>query len=207
MNSLFKTYAINGATLLCAIGLVACQSSSLQDTSAQVQEQTTSPFEYQHPAQDAASITDELSPQAVPEPDPDPILQFESVVEQRVIPVGGSNVLIGDDALAELQQLFEQVSKWHAVTGVRIIGHTDSEGSEASNQKLSVKRAQAVADKLSEFGVPQEKIRIEGKGEMEPLGDNSTVAGRANNRRVEIEVEGTAEIADIEESKQWAKNL
>jgi outer membrane protein OmpA-like peptidoglycan-associated protein len=67
-----------------------------------------------------------------------------------------------------------------------IIGHTDSVGPEAYNMKLSVRRAQAVADFLAAKGIPRSTMTIEGRGESEPVADNSTKAGRAKNRRVEI---------------------
>ncbi|MGV6818430.1 MAG: OmpA family protein [Thiotrichales bacterium] len=71
-------------------------------------------------------------------------------------------------------------------TTVRIVGHTDSVGSAEYNQRLSEKRAQAVADYLSQQGVSYSRIRTEGRGESEPRADNSTEAGRQLNRRVEV---------------------
>ncbi|MFV0574463.1 MAG: OmpA family protein [Vibrio sp.] len=70
---------------------------------------------------------------------------------------------------------------------VLVIGHTDSTGSEEYNQKLSEKRAQSVSDYLQTQGIGDSQIRSEGKGELEPIADNSTAEGRAKNRRVEIQ--------------------
>lgn len=67
-----------------------------------------------------------------------------------------------------------------------IIGHTDSTGSEAINNPLSVERAQSVRDYLAARGVSATRIQTAGHGEREPVADNSTDAGRARNRRVEI---------------------
>jgi outer membrane protein OmpA-like peptidoglycan-associated protein len=67
-----------------------------------------------------------------------------------------------------------------------IIGHTDSTGSEAVNNPLSIERAQSVRDYLAARGVSPARIQIAGRGEREPIADNSTEAGRAKNRRVEI---------------------
>jgi outer membrane protein OmpA-like peptidoglycan-associated protein len=67
-----------------------------------------------------------------------------------------------------------------------IIGHTDSTGSEAVNNPLSVERAQSVRDYLTARGVSPTRIQTEGRGEREPVAENSTEAGRAKNRRVEI---------------------
>jgi outer membrane protein OmpA-like peptidoglycan-associated protein len=67
-----------------------------------------------------------------------------------------------------------------------IVGHTDSTGSEAVNNPLSVQRAQSVRDYLSSRGVVATRVLTEGRGEREPVSDNTTDAGRAKNRRVEI---------------------
>jgi outer membrane protein OmpA-like peptidoglycan-associated protein len=67
-----------------------------------------------------------------------------------------------------------------------IVGHTDSTGSEAVNNPLSVQRAQSVRDYLSSRGVVATRVLTEGRGEREPVSDNATDAGRAKNRRVEI---------------------
>lgn len=71
---------------------------------------------------------------------------------------------------------------------VRIIGHTDSTGTDAINNPLSVERAAATRDYLVARGVSPTAFRIEGRGSREPIADNSTDAGRAQNRRVEIYV-------------------
>ncbi|WP_182342710.1 MULTISPECIES: outer membrane protein OmpA [Comamonas] len=71
------------------------------------------------------------------------------------------------------------------------VGHTDSIGSDAYNQKLSVRRAEAVKAYLVSKGIDKSRVYTEGKGEKQPVADNKTAAGRAKNRRVEIEVVGT----------------
>ena len=71
------------------------------------------------------------------------------------------------------------------------VGHTDSVGSEAYNQKLSVRRAEAVKAYLVSKGIEKNRIYTEGKGEKQPVADNKTKEGRTKNRRVEIEVVGT----------------
>ena len=67
-----------------------------------------------------------------------------------------------------------------------IVGHTDSTGSDAINNPLSVDRAQSVRDYLAGKGVSPTRVQTAGHGEREPIADNSTDAGRARNRRVEI---------------------
>jgi outer membrane protein OmpA-like peptidoglycan-associated protein len=71
-------------------------------------------------------------------------------------------------------------------TEVRIIGHADATGSDALNDQLSVQRAQATKNYLAMRGVDPSRIMVAGRGEREPVADNSTEAGRAKNRRVEI---------------------
>ncbi len=71
------------------------------------------------------------------------------------------------------------------------VGHTDSVGSDEYNQKLSVRRAEAVKAYLVSKGLEKNRVYTEGKGEKQPVADNATAEGRAKNRRVEIEVVGT----------------
>ncbi|WP_374407382.1 outer membrane protein OmpA [Hydrogenophaga sp.] len=71
------------------------------------------------------------------------------------------------------------------------VGHTDSKGTDAYNQKLSVKRAEAVKAYLVSKGIESNRVYTEGKGEGQPVADNATKEGRAKNRRVEVEVVGT----------------
>ena len=71
------------------------------------------------------------------------------------------------------------------------VGHTDSVGTDAYNQKLSVQRSEAVKAYLVSKNVEKNRVYTEGKGEKQPVADNKTTEGRAKNRRVEIEVVGT----------------
>jgi OOP family OmpA-OmpF porin len=71
------------------------------------------------------------------------------------------------------------------------VGHTDSVGSDAYNQRLSVRRSEAVKAYLVTKGIERNRVYTEGKGEKQPVADNKTAEGRAKNRRVEIEVVGT----------------
>ena len=74
------------------------------------------------------------------------------------------------------------------------VGHTDSVGSDAYNQKLSLRRAEAVKAYMVSKGIEANRVYTEGKGEKQPVADNKTAEGRAKNRRVEIEVVGTRPI-------------
>ena len=69
---------------------------------------------------------------------------------------------------------------------VRIVGHTDSTGNDAINDPLSVQRATSVRNYLSNRGVDPARTEVQGRGSREPVADNTTEAGRAMNRRVEI---------------------
>ncbi|MEO8024226.1 outer membrane protein OmpA [Polaromonas sp.] len=71
------------------------------------------------------------------------------------------------------------------------VGHTDAVGSDTYNQKLSVRRSEAVKAYLVSKGIEKNRVYTEGKGEKQPVADNKTSEGRAKNRRVEIEVVGT----------------
>ena len=82
---------------------------------------------------------------------------------------------------------FATVLKQNTDCDVAIFGHTDNTGSDAINNSLSVKRAQAVQSYLLSQGVSASQIRsVEGQGSTNPVADNSTAAGRQQNRRVEV---------------------
>ncbi len=81
---------------------------------------------------------------------------------------------------------FAQTLSENPKTTVRIVGHTDSSGSDAINDPLSVNRAAAVRSYLSARGIAADRIAIDGRGSREPVGSNATDAGRAQNRRVDI---------------------
>lgn len=71
------------------------------------------------------------------------------------------------------------------------VGHTDSVGTDAYNERLSIRRARAVKAYLVQLGVEDGRVYTDGKGESAPVADNKTAAGRAENRRVVVEVVGT----------------
>jgi OOP family OmpA-OmpF porin len=91
---------------------------------------------------------------------------------------------------AKLDDLADKV-KGLTLEVVIAVGHTDAKGTDAYNQKLSVRRADAVKEYLAGKGIEASRIYTEGKGKSQPVADNKTDAGRAKNRRVEIEVVGT----------------
>ena len=91
---------------------------------------------------------------------------------------------------AKLDDLADKV-KGLTLEVVIAVGHTDSKGTDAYNQKLSIRRSEAVKTYLTNKGIDASRIYTEGKGESQPVADNKTDSGRAKNRRVEIEVVGT----------------
>jgi OmpA-OmpF porin, OOP family len=94
------------------------------------------------------------------------------------------------DAKAKLDDLVAK-TKGLNLEVIIAVGHTDSVGSDAFNQKLSVARAESVKNYLVGAGVEKNRVYTEGKGKKQPVADNKTDDGRAKNRRVEIEVVGT----------------
>ncbi|MBJ7263390.1 MAG: OmpA family protein [Burkholderiaceae bacterium] len=94
----------------------------------------------------------------------------------------------------EGRQLLDQVAQQAQGLNLETIiavGHTDSIGTDAYNQKLSERRAASVKTYLTSKGVPADRIYTEGKGETQPVASNATREGRAQNRRVEVEIVGS----------------
>ncbi|MBM3316524.1 MAG: OmpA family protein [Candidatus Eisenbacteria bacterium] len=91
------------------------------------------------------------------------------------------------DPIPLLDQIAD-VLKRQPETRVTIVGHTDSRGSDEYNQRLSLRRAEAIRDYLVRKGVPAEQMMVDGKGESEPVASNETDEGRARNRRIEFKV-------------------
>lgn len=90
-----------------------------------------------------------------------------------------------DAAKTNIQSLASSLNQYPG-TDIKVIGHTDSRGTEQYNMGLSEKRAAAVKAYAVSQGVPASRLITIGKGFSEPIGDNATDAGRAENRRVEI---------------------
>ena len=89
-----------------------------------------------------------------------------------------------------LDQVAQQAQGLNLET-IIAVGHTDSIGSDAYNQKLSERRDASVKTYLTSKGVPADRVYTEGKGETQPVASNATREGRAQNRRVEVEIVGS----------------
>ncbi|OOG81060.1 hypothetical protein B0E41_18990 [Hydrogenophaga sp. A37] len=101
--------------------------------------------------------------------------------DKSVIKPGGKAAL--DGLVADMTKV--------DVETIIAVGHTDAIGTDGYNQALSIRRVEAVKAYLVSKGVPADRIKTEGKGEAQPVASNQTREGRAQNRRVEIEVVGT----------------
>jgi outer membrane protein OmpA-like peptidoglycan-associated protein len=86
-----------------------------------------------------------------------------------------------------LDQVAQTLSEYPK-TAIDVLGHTDSDGTEAYNQALSERRAQSVASYLSSHGVASVRMATMGYGETRPIASNETIDGKAQNRRVEIKI-------------------
>jgi len=91
-------------------------------------------------------------------------------------------------AVEQIAQLGDILAKYPE-DRIRIQGHTDSSGTSAYNEELSLRRAEAVRDVLGSRGVSSRQMLVEGVGAAQPVADNSTPEGRAQNRRVEIHID------------------
>lgn len=92
-----------------------------------------------------------------------------------------------------LNALVRDMGDLNAVANIEAVGHTDSIGTDEYNQGLSERRAATVKDYLVDQGISADKVEMQGMGESNPIATNQTREGRAQNRRVEITVQGTAQ--------------
>jgi OOP family OmpA-OmpF porin len=136
------------------------------------------------------------APVAAPAPAPSPAPVVAPVAAASKVSYAADAFFDFDKSVLKAEgkaKLDDLVAKVKAINLEVIIavGHTDSVGSDAYNQKLSMKRAEAVKAYLVSKGIEKNRVYTEGKGEKQPVADNKTSDGRAKNRRVEIEVVGT----------------
>ena len=130
------------------------------------------------------------APKPEPKPEPKPKPVAEKVTFAADVLFDFDKSVVKPEGKSKLDDLSNKV-KGINLEVVIAIGHADSIGSDAYNQKLSVRRAESIKAYLVSKGIEPNRIYTEGKGEKQPVADNKTKDGRAKNRRVEIEVIGT----------------
>lgn len=119
---------------------------------------------------------------------PEPVAATPQVItldDQGQVLFAFNSAELNTGAQQRLQSLLPKLND-PSVVSVKVIGHTDSVGSDAYNQGLSERRASSVAEYLISQGLAPQKVTSLGRGESEPVADNDADEGRAQNRRVEL---------------------
>ncbi len=135
-------------------------------------------------------------PPPTPPPPPPPSAPQTTRVKMTIAGatiIGLDSGVLKDEGKQKLDDIVNQLDGV-ALEVIVAVGHTDSAGPEAYNQRLSVRRAEAVKAYLVSKGIEANRVYTEGKGEAQPVADNKTKDGRAKNRRVEIEVVGSRQV-------------
>ncbi len=96
-----------------------------------------------------------------------------------------NNATIKPESMGTINYVVKMMTD-HPELNFSVEGHTDSDGDDASNQKLSEARAKAVMEKMTELGIPADRLTSKGHGESKPMAGNDTPEGKAQNRRVEF---------------------
>ncbi|MDP3814064.1 OmpA family protein [Pseudomonas sp.] len=123
------------------------------------------------------------------EPEPAPVEVVEPVRVELDVKFDFDKSVVKEDSQGDIQSLADFMKQYPQTT-TTVEGHTDSVGTDAYNQGLSERRANAVRDVLvNQHGIDSSRVSSVGYGESQPVEDNSTDEGRAVNRRVEAEVE------------------
>ncbi|MFN3914011.1 MAG: outer membrane protein OmpA [Aquabacterium sp.] len=138
------------------------------------------------------------APAAAPAPAPAPAVVPAAPTTEKVSFAADAffdfdKAVLKAEGKAKLDDLADKV-KDLTLEVIIAVGHTDSVGSDEYNQKLSIRRSEAVKAYLVGKGIDAARVYTEGKGEKAPVADNRTKEGRAKNRRVEIEVVGTRSV-------------
>jgi len=124
-----------------------------------------------------------------PPPPPPPVVMYEKTTMSTSALFDFDSDVLKEEGKVALHALGDDIkSKSGKVVDIDIIGHTDSTGPEDYNQGLSERRAQAVADYIIAEGIDATIIDVSGEGENNPIASNDTREGRAENRRVDVNV-------------------
>jgi len=132
----------------------------------------------------------ELRSIPAPAPEPAPNETWKTLLENKPVCIEGANfefdsAKLRNTAIRKLDEVMGFADKYRDAQ-LKVEGHTDSIGTKDYNQKLSERRAESVKAYLVKKGVAAERITAMGRGEEQPVADNKTAEGRAQNRRVEV---------------------
>ncbi|TYP65116.1 Outer membrane protein/peptidoglycan-associated(Lipo)protein [Pseudomonas sp. 9Ag] len=137
--------------------------------------------------QETVAVVETVEPAPMAEPEPEPVM--EAVRVELDVKFDFDKATIRQDAYDDIEVLADFMKQYDQ-TSTTVEGHTDSIGTDAYNQRLSMQRAESVRDALvNRYGVEANRLEAVGYGESRPVADNSTELGRAINRRVEASVE------------------
>lgn len=132
---------------------------------------------------------------AAPEPDPEPppatshaTLTEDHIVLDGKIQFGYDSAELDPSASELLDDVVKILEDHPEIEQIDVIGHTSTEGSAKHNKQLSTDRAASVADYLANRGIDRARLMSEGKGEDEPIADESVEGGKEKNRRVEFKI-------------------
>ncbi|QKE62741.1 OmpA family protein [Aquipseudomonas campi] len=162
--------------------LGAIESSSWAGGGAVVGAGMAAAYCWVHGAEEQVAVVEEVVEEVVAEP-------AEPVRVELDVKFDFDKTAVKDESQGDIKALADFMSQYPQTTTV-VEGHTDSVGTDAYNQGLSERRANAVRDVLvNQYGLSPDRVNAAGYGESRPVADNATSDGRAINRRVEAEVE------------------
>src|SRR5271157_2126301 len=131
------------------------------------------------------------APPPPPPPPPPPAPKAKTMVFDEVTLFDFDKADLKPEGKEQIKKYREEVqAEMSRADKIKITGYTDSTGAVDYNQKLSLRRAEAVRDYLVSLGADASKMEVTGAGEANPVADNKTREGRAKNRRVEVEITG-----------------
>jgi len=131
----------------------------------------------------------EVKAEAPPPPPPPPVVKYEMTTMSTSALFDFDSATLKEEGKVALQALGDDIkAKSGKVVDIDVTGHTDSTGPAEYNQGLSERRAQSVADYIIAEGIDASIIDVKGDGENNPIASNATREGRAENRRVDINV-------------------
>ncbi len=126
------------------------------------------------------------APVEVAKPAPPPPQKI--VLDEARLHFATNKADLDDSGRQAVQEVADKLKAYSGDYQVVVSGYTDSRGSKALNEKLSKRRADAVAKALVDDGIAADRVSSEGKGPADPVGDNATADGRNHNRRVEVNI-------------------